>query len=77
MKTGSLVALRRLATWGARSKLGPRVQASTSETPQSTFVHQHPAMEISNPRRILAVGAPDSGVLSLLKGMDYQVAQRS
>jgi hypothetical protein len=43
--------------------------ANTSEAPQP-FVDctQHPAMEISNPRRILAVGAPDSGVLFLLKG---------
>ena len=28
-------------------------------------------MDIKNPRRLLAVGAPDSGVLSLLKGKYY------
>ena len=36
-----------------------------------TMPPQH-AMEIKNPRRILAVGAPGSGVLSILKGDTHQ-----
>jgi hypothetical protein len=41
------------------------------ETPENSatrhFSHRH-NMDIKNPRRILAIGAPEAGVLSLLKG---------
>ena len=34
------------------------------------------AMEISHPRRILAVSRPDSGLLDLLKGLNTTYAYR-
>jgi hypothetical protein len=41
------------------------------ETPENSatrhFFHRHD-MDIKNPRRILAIGAPEAGVLPLLKG---------
>jgi hypothetical protein len=37
-------------------------------TPLCDLAKAYPLMDIPNPRRILAVGAPESGVLSLLQG---------
>jgi hypothetical protein len=46
------------------------------ETPENSatryFFNQH-NMDIKNPRRILAIGAPGSGVLPLLKGTSYSL----
>jgi hypothetical protein len=53
------------STWGRPHNERPRPPI----TPQLHSLNRdHCIMEIRNPRRILALGAPESGVLSLLKG---------
>jgi hypothetical protein len=42
------------------------LMSSTSKVPN--FIAKTTKMEISNPRRILAVSRPNSGLLDLLKG---------
>ncbi|KAJ4299550.1 hypothetical protein N0V90_004796 [Kalmusia sp. IMI 367209] len=62
-------SMRVLEKFGKEFGLARHDKAKTSETPQATFSHHNPTMEIHNPRRILALGAPESGVLSLLKDL--------
>jgi hypothetical protein len=53
-----------IITWDALEA----IQLSFCESLLRTTIYHVKTMDVSNPRRILALGAPDAGVLSLLKG---------
>lgn len=70
-------AIRTVANVANYPTAEARLSSHLRELRIATLFPHHDTMEIKNPRRVLAVGAPESGVLAVLKGgfivLDFDV----